>query len=101
MWSCAELLSIFPIEDIILNASFCSRLASFCPDTTKKKGILAKVVKDTQQEINPALEVVPGDNFVALLVSTDHMDQKAIVLFPMQFITILTQLLASQKVWLP
>ena len=50
-------------------------------------------------------EVVPGNcvavNFEALFISADHIDQKAIVLFPIQFITILTQLLASREALLP
>ena len=40
----------------------------------QEKGILTNVVKDPQQ-LNPAAVVA---NFVALFVSTDHMDQKAI-----------------------
>jgi len=31
----------------------------------QEKGILAKVVKDTQQQLNPAVVVVCGDNFEA------------------------------------
>ena len=34
-------------------------------------------------------------------VSTDHIDQRQFVLFPIQFITILTQLLASRQALLP
>jgi len=48
----------------------------------RKRGILAKIVKDTQQRINPAPESCAwqlcGGNFVALFVSTDHKEQKAI-----------------------
>ena len=33
----------------------------------QEKGILTKVVKDTQQQLNPAAEVVPGDCVVIIL----------------------------------
>jgi len=56
-----------------------------------KTGILAKVVKDTQQQVNPALEVVPG-NCVAVILwlylsVLIIWTIKQFVLFLIQFIT--------------
>jgi len=56
-----------------------------------KTGILAKVVKDTQQQVNPAPEVVPG-NCVAVILwlylsVLIIWTIKQFVLFLIQFIT--------------
>ena len=66
---------------------------------TKNTGILAKVVKDTRQQIKS--NIVPG-NCVAVILwlylsVLIVWTRKQFVLFHIQFITILIQPLASQK----